>query len=1034
MNKKKTAASLTLAANQKEKEKAYWLNQLSGHGVKDSFPFDYESDGVVPYRRETVDFPLPRGITRPLAALSKGSNQRLFIVLAAGILLLLRKYSGSTDIQLGMPVSRPAQEDAQLLNTALVLRCPVDDSASFRGLLSQMRRTIIEAEEHQNFPVHALVDLLGFTWTPPEGIPLFDVAVSLENIHLDSLHEFTPNIVVSFQRTGEADANVTGNFHYNAERYQPETIQRLARHFFRLLEQVLGDPDQPMDSIRLLSEEEKQRILVEFNDTTDDSPQPHPVHHLVDRQARLTPGEDAVIYKDQRLSYNQLNEKSDRAAAMLKQKGIKPNQIVAVLVDHTPEMVITLLGILKAGAGYLPIDPSFPPKRIEYIVRDSNAQYVVTIEKYLDNTSGFPEKVLPYSQLTDHTDSLPGLPPEEAEKYYDPRHLAYIMYTSGSAGVPKGVMIEHRSFVDFTTWAVDAFGHRPGYRALLSNSYASDGSIQQIYPPLVSGGVLHLIDKELRLDVSAYLHYLKENRINNIDEVPVLMNEMLKPVRPEDTEELLPDLTCLTLGSEYVPIDLVRKCRQHLNHNGHIINAYGPAEASVETTTYHFDGRSQREMSLIGKPRRNIKVYILDKEGNCSPIGVRGEICISGVGIARGYLNRPLLTAEKFDTDLKKEKNDTSASSEVIYKTGDQGCWMADGNIRFLGRIDDQIKVRGFRVELSEIQQVLINMPQVRDAVAVTRENPSGDNEICAYYVLNGETRPGSDEIREYLEDRLPHYMIPSHFVELEKIPLTPNGKVDKDALPQPHDLAVDQYAAPRDDLEKKLVAVWSEVLDRVPDTIGIHNDFFKIGGHSLKATVLASRLQKQLDLDIPFIQVFKTSTIAGLADYLKGAGKSRYNPIQPAELKEYYVLSPVQKRLFIIQQIDPESTAYNVPQVKAIDKSIGKDQLEDIFKQLIARHQLLRTSFATIREEAVQRIHDHVRFQVEPFDLTGTRTGQNESENESIDRELTQINARFIRPFDMEKAPLMRVAHVTMETGNLLIVDMHHTVCDIVS
>jgi tyrocidine synthetase-3 len=997
MNKETSIASLALAANQKIKEKAYWLNRLSGQPVKSSFPYDHDHEsGSVPYRLETLEFSLSQsqGIYRQISELSKGSNERLFIVLLTGVFILLQKYSGSRDILMGIPVTRP-QDNTVLLNHALTIRTFLQDTVTFRKLLTEIRRTVIEAVDHQNFPIEILVDLLGMAWSPGQGFPLFDVVVSLKNIHHDTLHEFSPNIIVSFERN---DRGINGMFSYNAGRYKSATIERLAAHYQALLEGALANLDIQISAIELLSEEEKQEILVSFNDSDADFPESTAVHELVDRQAGLTPQADAVIYKDQRLSYAVLKKKTDDVAAVLRQKGVAANTIVAVLFDHSPDMVVTLIGILKAGGAYLPMDPGFPGARIQYLVRDSGTKYIITADRYLDKIQDYREKVLTYNQLMDN--SSPGFLSEE-KRNHQPHHLAYIMYTSGSTGKPKGVMIEHRSFIDFITWAVAVFEHRPGYQVLLSNSYASDGSIQQIYPPLVSGGALHLIDKELRLDVARYLDYLKENRINNIDEAPVLMNVFLEQVESTSREQVLPDLTCLCMGGDYVPIELVRRCRKYLNHGGKIINAYGPAEASVEATFYYFEGTSNSEISLIGKPRSNTRVYILDQLGNCCPIGVRGEICISGIGLARGYLNKPEQTADKFITGANR-----SYISQRLYHTGDQGCWLPGGNIRFFGRIDDQIRVRGYRVELSEIEQVIKSHPGIKDAVVILRENKSGETAICAYYI----GKLAGNEVRQYLENRLPAYMVPSYLMELECIPLTPNGKIDKKALPEPGSVSMGEYTPPRDNLETKLVAIWSEVLNLDPGTIGIHSNFFKMGGHSLKAAILTSRVQKQLDVAMPLIQVFKTPTIAGLAQFLHGAEKSRYTSIENTELKEYYPLTPVQKRLYFLQYFDTGSIAYNVTENAYLEKSVSIEKIKEIFKKIISRHEILRTSFKIIHEEPWQIIHKEVPVEIE----------------ENVDLE------NFSRPIDLSRVPLMRVGFLEQEgQNNMFIVDMHHIICD---
>jgi amino acid adenylation domain-containing protein/non-ribosomal peptide synthase protein (TIGR01720 family) len=1010
MNRERSTASLALAANQRKKEKAYWLNQLSDRPQKTSFPFDHDpGDGPVPYRLETLEFSLDENICRQLTVLSKGTDERLFIVLLTGVFILLKKYSGSSDILLGIPVSRPRDKSA-LLNHTLTIRNTLRDTVTFRQLLTEIRRVVIAAVNHQNFPIEILADLLEMTRTPGEGFPLLDVVVSLKNIHHDTAHELSPNILISFDRDSRG---IGGRFSYNAGRYSRAAIERLAAHFQALLEGVLADPGIQISAIELLSEKEKQEILVSFNDTDADFPGATAVHELVDRQAGLTPGAKAVIYRDQQLTYEELEKKTGKAAAVLKKKGIEADTITAVLFDHSPGMVVTLLAILKAGGAYLPIDPGIPAARIQYLIEDSGVKYIIAADRYLDKIRDHRDRVLPYSRLIEDSSSVGPL--TGAGKTHQPHHLAYIMYTSGSTGKPKGVMIRHISFIEFITWAVDVFEHRPGYRVLLSNSYASDGSIQQIYPPLVSGGTLHLVDKELRLDAARYLEYLKENKINNIDEVPVLMNELVGHLEMAGREGVLPDLTNLCLGSEYVPIELVRKCRKYLNRGGKIINAYGPAEASVETTFYYFDGTSDSEISLIGKPRSNTRVYIRDQAGNCCPIGVKGEISISGTGLARGYLNHPELTAEKFISN-RSYKSYGSYISERLYKTGDQGCWQPDGNIRFFGRMDNQIQVRGYRVELSGIQQVLKSHDRVKDAVVLARENKRGETQICAYYIGPA----AGSRMRRYLEDRLPSYMLPSHLIELEKIPLTPNGKVDTGALPDPGTISATadiEYIAPRSAIEKKLVEVWEDVLLRT--NIGIYENFFTIGGDSIKSILIISKMNR-VGYKLETRDLFRYPTIADLA--LKVRKVEQYSDQAP--VTGTVPLTPIQERFFASPM--KKFHHYNQAVMLYSKSGLSEDAVKSIFTGIQRHHDALRMSYKRENGRVVQINHGPgYPFSLREYDLKNI-----ENSREVLEDKVNDIQAGI----DLEKGPLMKLGLFHMDDGDRLLIVIHHLVIDGVS
>ncbi|NVO09471.1 MAG: AMP-binding protein [Bacteroidales bacterium] len=440
------------------------------------------------------------------------------------------------------------------------------------------------------------------------------------------------------------------------------------------------------------------------------------------------------------------------------------------------------------------------------------------------------------------------------------KDLAILIYTSGSTGKPKGILEQHDSFTEFNDWACEAFENKPGYQVLLSNSYASSGSIQQMFPPLITGGTLHLITQSLRKDIRAYYNYLKENKINMIDEVPVMMELFFESFNINENTELLPDLTCLSLGSEYVPIETVRKCRKYINHKGNIINAYGQAEASSEVSTYYFDGKDVNEKSLIGKPRSNMKIYILDNEDKICPIGVPGQICVSGIAIARGYKNLPDITKEKFiDNPFNPEYK--------IYRTGDIGRWLDDGNIEFLGRMDFQVQIRGNRVELFEIESQLEKHHHINKAVVLVKEL-NNQKTIIAYFVA--EKVLSSSELRDFLLVKLPDYMIPSKFIQIEKIPLNQNGKINRKELPEPDQirpaLSID-FVQPESEMEVKVSNVWKEVLEL--NNVGLFDNFFDIGGHSLNIIELNNKLKRAFDLDIPVVNMFRYTTVSAFSKYL---------------------------------------------------------------------------------------------------------------------------------------------------------------------
>lgn len=618
-----------------------------------------------------------------------------------------------------------------------------------------------------------------------------------------------------------------------------------------------------------------------------------------------------------------------------------------------------------------------------------------------------------------------------------PHDLAYIIYTSGSTGEPKGIMEEQEAFVDFVTWSVTEFEHHPGYQVLLSNSFASAGAIQQIFPPLITGGTLHLIDADLRRDVPAYVDYLRRHRINNIDEVPVILNLIFDLLPLDENRELLPDLTCLSVGSEYIPIELIRQCRRYLNHHGRIINAYGQAEAASETATYRFDGRDPEEKSLIGRPRRNLRVYILDPWGHICPLGVPGELCVSGLGLARGYLNRPDLTAAKFAANPH-----SGIAGDRLYHTGDFARWLPDGNIEFLGRIDHQVQVRGYRVELAEIEHHLRRHPGVKDVVANAWRDDHGELALCAYYVAGdgaaGIDAPEAADLRRHLASSLPEYMIPAHFLRLERLPLNPNGKVDRKALPRPLGPGggQGQSVAPRDALEQSLAAIWGAVLD-LSSPIGIDDSFFALGGHSLKTTLLKLRIHQELGLEVPLREIFQRPTIRELGQYLAGlapaVGASSFAAITQAPPRDHYPLSLEQERLFTMQQFDQDFVGYNLPAALVLAGPVDPDRLEVAFNALVARHAALRTGFKLVDGAPAQFVLPNAS-----VSLGRPRDGQAPADAAAVDRHLKT----FIRPFDLAQPPLLRLELMAIDPAlaqgqapaHLLLVDMPHIVSDGVS
>ena len=967
--------------------------------------------------------------------------------------ILLQKYNNSDDVFFGTTVSgRSAKlegiEDVVgLFINTLPLRVTQNPAVTVTEMLNQVDHTLKAREEYEST---SLVDINQYCQLDNNG-ELFDSLVVLENYPLDSrlrlknseisVDSYSMVEVTNYDLTVEIVVfeEIDIDFVYTRECFEPVIIENLSGHFCRLLETIITDPTQKVHKIGILSKKEKQQLLVDFNDTVADYPRDKTLHELFTGQVEQTPDSTAVVgparvkyrtYMTHKtyISYRELNEKSNQLASLLKEKGIKPDTIVGILLERSIEMIIAILAILKAGGAYLPIDPEYPEERINYMLKDSGAKILLTS----DAINRVP---------TPHHTHLPPVPAAS---------LAYIIYTSGSTGKPKGVMVTHTSAVNVLSAVQKEYPLKETDAYLFKTSVVFDVSVTELFGWFFGAGRLIILEKDGQKDPYTILDAIERMAVTHINFVPSMFNIFLEILDRRKVNRIT-TLRYIFLAGEALLPGIVNKFKQ-LGTCIQLENIYGPTEATVYSSKYslsHWDGRRGIP---IGKPMRNTKLYILNKDNHLQPIGVPGELCIAGTGLARGYLNQPQLTAEKFDHDLwnyqdyhdgyHRSHRSYISYKSYIYRSGDLTRWLPDGNIEFLGRIDHQVKIRGFRIETAEIENRLSNDTRIREAVVAAKQDQKADQYLCAYIVTN-ETVEIS-QLKTRLATQLPGYMIPSCFVKLDKLPLTPTGKIDRKALPEPEISAGKNYAAPTYEIEKQLVKLWAQILCRdashasqLHDSIGINDNFFEIGGHSLKATRLIGRIHQAFDIEVPLAQLFKTPTVKGLYHYIQKAQQRIRPTIDIAEEKEYYPLSSAQKRLYLLQQMDFKSTGYNIPQVFLMETEPNRKRIESVFSKLIQRHECFRTSFKMIDDEPVQQVHKEVEFQVEYYDLKPT----------------TALISSFIRPFNLSQAPLLRVGlveplhtpaalrgHPRRGTYNsqegkehkyLLMVDMHHIISD---
>ncbi|MGB7606025.1 MAG: amino acid adenylation domain-containing protein, partial [Lutisporaceae bacterium] len=601
-------------------------------------------------------------------------------------------------------------------------------------------------------------------------------------------------------------------------------------------------------------------------------------------------------------------------------------------------------------------------------------------------------------------------------KAYDADSLAYVIYTSGSTGKPKGVMIEHRNVINTLTGLEKAYPVNEEDAYLLKTTYTFDVSVTELFGWFMGKGRLEILPQGKEKDPREITKVIEERSITHINFVPSMLNLWIEELG-KGTRQQQSKLKYVMAAGEALSSSTTESFYKE-EKQARLENIYGPTEITIYATSCSIERNKLYSNIAIGKPMQNVKAYILDSNKKLQPIGVPGELCIAGESLARGYLNRAELTTEKF-------VDNPFEPGTKMYRTGDLARWLSDGNIVFLGRIDHQVKIRGYRIELGEIETQLLSYQGVKEVIVTAKEDNSGSKYLCAYLV--GERDFTVGELRQHLGKELPDYMIPSYFVQLEKLPLTVNGKIDRKALPEPDGSMASgiTYEAPTNAVEEKLVTIWQEILKI--DKIGIRDNFFELGGHSLKATSMVGKIQKELEVEILLKEIFQGSTIKEISDKIKEKEKAAYIKIEPVEEKEYYKASSAQKRLYTLQQFDLESTSYNMPMVLKLKGELDKQKLENIFKQLIQRHEALRTSFEIRNEEIVQIVHPAVSFSITDYGY--------------IETEMQENIEDFVKAFDLSKAPLLRVGLMSYakekqarQAEHILMIDMHHIITDGVS
>ncbi|MEL7406243.1 MAG: amino acid adenylation domain-containing protein [Cyanobacteria bacterium J06558_2] len=853
----------------------YWQQQLAGLPPLLELPLDKPRPAVQTFAGKTERFKLSRELTEQLKTISQESGATLFMTLLTAFAILLSRYSNSQDIAVGSPIANRNRSEIEPLigffvNT-LVLRTNLEGEPSFKELLQRVRKTTLDGYAHSDLQFDQLVEVLRPERSSSYN-PLFQVMFILENRTVTSREtsalKINPlpvdSVTALFDLTlsmEETDSGLMGLWRYDSDLFEAQTIQRTTANFLTLLEGIVANPQQSIAQLPLLDLAERQQLLVEWNETQSEYAPDKCIHQLFEQQAERTPNAVAVVFEGQKLTYQELNYKANQLANYLSKLGVKPDVVVGLCVERSLAMVVGLLGILKAGGGYVPLDPAYPQERLQFMLQDTQVPVLLTSKNLV---SRLPESEATIVLLDQDWDVIAQESPDNLFPGVNPDNLGYVIYTSGSTGKPKGVTMTQLALCNLILWQLQNTTVSAPATTLQFSPISFDVSFQEIFSTWSSGGTLVMITEELRRDARALLSLLKEQAVSRLF-LPFVALQQLAEVA--ESSGVIPEYLreIITAGEQLQITPAISYLFSKLNH-ATLSNQYGPSETHV-VTAFNLSGAVETWSALppIGRAIANTQIYILDSHLQPVPIGVPGELYVGGVCLARGYLNLPELSSEKFILHPFRHEEEAR-----LYRTGDLARYLPDGNIEYLGRVDNQVKIRGFRIELGEIEAVLAQSPDIRETVVLAREDTPDDKRLVAYVVPQQE-QPDSSDLRSFLKKRLPNYMVPSVFVFLDTMPLTPSGKVDRRTLPQPDNTRQESsstFVAPQDQLESRLIKIWEKVLGIEP--IGIRDNFFDLGGNSLQAVTLFAQIEKQFGKNLPLATLFQSATVAEIAQIIR--------------------------------------------------------------------------------------------------------------------------------------------------------------------
>ncbi|MCY8881064.1 amino acid adenylation domain-containing protein [Bacillus spizizenii] len=991
-----------------KQQELFWSNMFDAEDRLIAFPSFHMSDSALEHdalnTSNSIHTSLRSDVSLRIMTMANQSPMAVYLVLLVGIKCLLHKYTGEESIIVGVPTFEDETDEDLRLDQIMLLKQNINENSTFKSIFNEFKHTLNDAILHQDVPFDKMVGPLNLNYNS-NHLPMIPAIVSLDQIHLIHFKETAASDTL-FQFDIKNDA-IHLKVTYNEQAYDRQYMMQVIEHLNRLFSIILFQPDITISQLNILTDTEINTFK-DYNQTAAEYPREKTIHQLFEEQANRTPDQVAVVYEENQLTYQELNEKANQIARTLQSEGVHPDQPVGIMAERSLEMIVGLFGILKAGGAYVPIDPTYPEERIRYILEDSDTKLLL-VQHHLREKVPFTGKVLDMEDPQTFSEDGSNL-----ESISGPNQLAYVIYTSGSTGKPKGVMVEHRSVINRLVWMQENYPLDERDAILQKTAITFDVSVWELFWWSIVGSKVVLLPNGGEKNPELILDTIEQKGVSTLHFVPAMLHAFLESMEQTPSGKLKRKLASLRYvfasGEALTPkhVDGFQRIITPVSH-AQIINLYGPTEATIDVSYFECEADKRYTSVPIGKPISNIQLYIL-QAGHMQPVGVAGELCIAGDGLARGYLNRPELTAEKF------VKNPFSAG-ERMYRTGDLARWLPDGNIEYLGRIDHQVKIRGYRIETGEVEAALFHIPSIQESIVLAQEI-NEEISLCAYYTANDTLTAG--ELREHLSRQLPSYMIPAYFIQLKAMPLTLNGKIDRRALPSPREnLTGMDYTAPRTELEKILAATWESVLGL--ERVGVSDHFFELGGDSIKSIQVSSRLY-QAGYKFEIKHLFKYPTISELVPYVEPVTRVA----EQGEIKGPAFLTPIQHWFF--DQRYPDLHHYNQAVMLYWKEGLNVPMLREVMRKIVEHHDALRMVYVPAKHgyEARNRgIDEGDLFSLEMFSLL---------EENNVAQTIETLSNEIQQSIQLAEGPLIKLGLFQCQDGDHLLIVAHHLVIDGVS